>query len=394
MSDRSPLPAAVYLLGLTIFSLVTAEFMVAGMMPALAEDFSVSLAQVGNLIAFYALGMALGAPPVTVLVVARGIGNKRALLGLLVVYVLSAALGAAAPSYTVLLLARVLMGVSSAACIGLCMTLCASLVAPAARGRAVAVVLAGLMLSPVIGVPLTNIVEHHFGWRASAWLIVALSLLCAVLVATCLKPSAGDRQTPLRQQWLSLGNPALWGAYLTSGLIIGATFAGFSYITPILLDAVGVLPSQVAPLLALYGVANVLGNLLVGRIADSHTYSALGWGLVLLMLAMAGFAMAGQVVWLNLGCFIAIGLTGVALNPAMVARVMKAAEPGALVNALHTSVITAGLALGSWAGGAAIDAGYGLRAPLWVGAVLALCGVLSLLRPWLGARTATPCNAV
>ena len=80
MSARPKLPFTIYLLGATIFSLVTAEFMVAGMMPALADAFSVSLGEVGNLIAFYALGMALGGPPVTVLLLSRGIGSKPALV--------------------------------------------------------------------------------------------------------------------------------------------------------------------------------------------------------------------------------------------------------------------------------------------------------------------------
>lgn len=388
MTTRSKLPPTVYLLGLTIFSLVTAEFMVAGMMPALAAAFSVSLAQVGNLIALYALGMALGGPPVTVLLLSRGIGNQRALVGLLAVYVLAGALAAAAPTYLVLASARIVMGVSSAACIGLCMTLCAGLVSLQDRGRAISVVLAGLMLSPVAGVPMTAWVEHHYGWRASAWLVVALASICTVLAATRLPRAGAGVEPSLGSQWISLKNRSLWGAYVTSGLIIGATFAAFSYCTPILIEEVGVAPAQVAPLLALYGVANVLGNIVVGRLADRHTYAVLGWGLALLVLALGGFALAGQVFWLNLGCFLTVGLTGVALNPAMVARVMKAAEPGALVNTLHTSVITAGLALGSWAGGAVIDAGLGLRAPLWVGAGMALLGLLSLLRPWYHATPA------
>jgi len=391
MTSRSKLPPTVYLLGATIFSLVTAEFMVAGIMPALADAFSVSLAQVGNLIAYYALGMALGGPPVTVLLLSRGVSNKHALVGLLAFYVAAAVLAAAAPTYTVLVVARILMGVASAACIGLCMTLCAGLVAPQTRGRAVSVVLAGLMLSPVAGVPMTAWVEQHFGWRASSWLVVAFALICTALAATRLPVGQAASEPALRQQWETLKNRSLWAAYLTSGLIIGATFAAFSYCTPILIHEVGVAPSQVAPLLALYGVANLLGNMFVGRIADRHTLPALGWGLVLLVLALLGFALAGEHRWLNIGCFIAIGFTGVALNPAMVARVMRAAEPAALVNTLHTSVITAGLALGSWAGGSAIDAGYGLRAPLWVGAGMALLGLLSLARPFAGRRVARAC---
>lgn len=391
MTNRSKLPPTVYLLGLTIFSLVTAEFMVAGMMPSLADAFSVSLAQVGNLIAFYALGMALGGPPVTVFLLSRQVSNKGALVTLLACYVAAGALAAAAPSYLVLAFARVIMGISSAVCIGLCMTVCANLVAPEHRGKAVSVVLAGLMLSPVIGVPMTTWVEQHVGWRASAWLVVVLALICTALAASRLPSSAKGSEPTLSQQWAELKNASLWGAYLTSGLIIGATFAAFSYCTPILINEVGVAPRFVAPLLALYGVANLLGNMVVGHLADRHTLSAAGWGLALMVLALSGFAMAGDHLWLNLVCFVTLGLTGVALNPAMVARVMKAAEPAALVNILHTSVITAGLALGSWAGGAAIDAGFGLRAPLWVGALMAGLGLLSLARPLAVSRPEARC---
>lgn len=381
MTHRSKLPSTVYLLGLTIFSLVTAEFMVAGMMPALAEAFSVSLAEVGNLIAFYAVGMALGGPPVTIMLLARRVSNKRALVGLLVLYVCASALAAAAQSYLVLAIARVVMGVSSAACIGLSITICAGLVAKHERGRAISVVLAGLMLSPVAGVPMTAWVEQHFGWRVSAWIVVLLAVICTSIAALRLPTATPGGEPPLSSQWAQLKNRSLWGAYLTSGLIIGATFAAFSYCTPILIEEVGVKPGHVAPLLALYGVANLLGNTLVGRIADRHTMSALGWGLALMVLVLAGFALAGEHTWLNLVCFIALGLTGVALNPAMAARVMKAAEPIAMVNTLHTSVITAGLAFGSWAGGAVIEQGYGLRAPLWVGAAIAFVGLLSVWRP-------------
>ncbi|PVZ20202.1 MULTISPECIES: MFS transporter [unclassified Pseudomonas] len=379
MPHRPTLPPTVYLLSLTIFSLVTAEFMVAGMMPALAEAFSVSLAQVGNLIAYYALGMCLGGPPMTIALLALRVGNKTALVGLLALYVAAGVLAAVAQSYEVLALARIVMGIASAACIGLCMTICAGLVASQVRGQAVAVVLAGLMLSPVAGVPLTTWVEQHHGWRASAWLVVGLALLCTVLAAWRLPAEHNDATPDLRREWASLRNRPLWGAYVTSGLIIGATFAAFSYCTPILVQLLHVAPAHVAPLLALYGVANVIGNTLVGRIADRHTRAAQAGGLVMMVVLLAGIALSSGVPVLGLACFIGLGLTGVALNPAMVARVMRAAEPGALVNTLHSSVITAGLAFGSWAGGEAINAGLGLQGPLWVGAAMAALGLASLL---------------
>ncbi|UOP10333.1 MFS transporter [Pseudomonas palleroniana] len=387
MSYQSKIPLTVYLLGLTIFSLITGEFMVAGIMPALAEAFSVSFAKVGNLIAFHALGMALGGPPLAVLLISSGIGNKHALVGLLALFVVASSIAAVAQTYEVLLFARVVMGVATSACIGLCMTICAGLVNLASRGRAVSIVLAGLMLSPVAGVPLTNVIEHMYGWRASSWLVAVLSLICTFLIASQVPGEQTNNQPALRLQIHSLKNASLWGAYFTSGCIIGATFAAFSYITPILIEEVGVRPGSVAPLLALYGVGNVIGNTVIGRIADRYTFQALGWGLVLLIVALGGFALAGDLRWLNLGCFLAFGFTGVALNPAMVARVMKAAEPHALVNTLHTSVITGGLALGSWVGGEAIDVGFGLRAPLWVGVGMAALGLASLALPILKLRS-------
>lgn len=379
MPSQSKIPATVYLLGLTIFSVITGEFMVAGIMPALADAFSVSLAQIGNLIAFHALGMALGGLPIAVLLVSGGIRNKRALVGLLVLFGVASAVAAVAPTYEVLLIARVVMGIATSACMGICMTICASLVSQELRGRAVSIVLAGLMLSPVAGVPLTNLTEHLYGWRASSWVVVVLSLICTFLVIRCVPGGQSNEQPPLRAQVCSLRNGRLWAAYFTSSCTSGATFAAFSYITPILIDEVGVLPGFVAPLLALYGICNVIGNTVVGRIADRYTYQALGWGLLLLIMALGGFALGGEHRWLSLVCFIAFGFTGVALNPALVARVMKAAEPHALVNTLHTSVITGGLAFGTWAGGKAIDAGFGLRAPLWVGVGMAMIGLASLL---------------
>jgi len=182
-----------------------------------------------------------------------------------------------------------------------------------------------------------------------------------------------------------LRNGELWAAYATSALIIGATFAAFSYFSPIFTEVTGFSARAIPWLLVAYGVANVTGNLVVGRLADHHTIEILAGGLAILAVALGAFATFAQSASVGLIAFLSIGLTGVALNPAMIARVMRAASPGPLVNTMHTSLITAGLAFGSWAGGAAIDTGYGLRSPLWVGLVLALVGLLSLA-PYLRDR--------
>jgi predicted MFS family arabinose efflux permease len=138
---------------------------------------------------------------------------------------------------------------------------------------------------------------------------------CTALAAIRLPDTSASNPPALSKQWAALHSRELWGAYITSGLIIGATFAAFSYCTPILIEVVGIEPAHVAPLLALYGVANLLGNMIVGRLADRYTLATLGWGLGVMVVALSGFALAGHQLWLSLACFLALGLTGVSYRP-------------------------------------------------------------------------------
>ncbi|VVE38329.1 MFS transporter [Pandoraea anhela] len=392
------MPPVVYLLGLTVFAMTTAEFMVAGMMPALAHAMHVGIGDIGNLISLYALGMTVGGPVLTALLLALRTPHKRALIWLLTINVAGGVLAAISTRYEVMAVARIIMGVASSATFGVALTLCADLVAPSVRGRAASFVLGGLMFSPVVGVPLTAFIEQHFGWRASFWLVAVLAALCTVAVA--LWAPKRERQAgevvSLAAEFRSLRNRPLWAAFTTSGLIIGATFAAFSYFSPIFLNVGGVSAAAIPNLLAMYGIANIIGNAVVGRFADRHTLTVLMTGLSVLALALISFALWAPLTPVGIAAFAAIGLTGVSLNPAMVARVMRAAAPGPLVNTMHTSVITAGLAFGTWAGGAAIDAGYGLRAPLWIGAAMAALGLASLLpylRSGLAQAPETVCSA-
>lgn len=373
------LPQAVYLLGATIFAITTSEFMVAGMMPSLSTAFGVSVAEVGYLISLFAIGMTIGGPLVTALLLRLRVSDKQALLWLLGLFVAGSVLAAVARSYETMAIARIVQGVSSAACFGVALTICAGLVRPDLRGRAASVVLGGLMLSPVLGVPAMTLIDRAFGWRMSFWSIVALALLSALIVVRGVPATASGASTGLASALAALRNGRLWMAYATSALIIGATFAAFSYFSPIFTEIAGLPAAAIPFLLAAYGAANIVGNLVIGRLADRFTMAILVGGLVLLAAALAVFALFAAVPAVGVAAFIAIGLTGVAMNPAMVARVMRAAHPGPLVNAMHSSVITAGLGAGTWIAGLGIDAGYGLTAPLWAGLAFALIGLLSLV---------------
>ncbi|NKC03484.1 MFS transporter [Brucella haematophila] len=381
--EARAIPMVVYCLSLGVFALTTSELMISGMMPSLQEAFGRSIADIGNLISLYALGMMIGGPLVTVLFLALKIENKRGLLGLLIFYALAQSVAASTSNFHVLLAARVLTGMAAATSFGLMLAITAQLVAPELRGRASSLVFAGLMLCTVLGVPIATAITNAFGWRASFWSIVVLILLCALVIALKIETTRDGPQADLRSELAEMRKPKLWAAYATSALVIGSSFAVYSYLSPITVELAGFSAMQVPFLLAVYGAANIVGNYVSGRFADRHTIVTIFAGLVVMLAAMLIFALFAELKPAAILAIVMIGLTGIALNPAFVARVMRIAHPGTLVNAMHASVINIGLGLGPWIGGQAMEAGYGLHAPLWVGFAMTLAGLLTLAPPVL-----------
>lgn len=153
------MPLVIYILGLTIFSLTTSEFMVAGMMPSLTIAFDVSVTQVGYLISVYALGMVVGGPLLTASLLRLRMPNKTALLLLLGLYAVAQSVAAVTDSYLVMTVARFFTGVTASACFGAALSICADTVAEDMRGRAASIVLGGLMLAAALGVPVATLID-------------------------------------------------------------------------------------------------------------------------------------------------------------------------------------------------------------------------------------------
>ena len=377
------MPLAVYVLGLGIFAMTTSEFMVSGLMPSLATEFEVSVAAIGYLISAFSGAMVVGGPVLTVGLLR--VPRKNALVALIGVFLVGQALGAVATGYGVMLVSRVITGVASSAFFGVAIAVAVDLVGPERRGRASAVVLGGLMVGTVLGLPATTLVDQFYGWRASFWAVALVTLLAGLVVLRVVPSGARPEGMSLRDEIAALRNGRLWAAYATSGLLVGAVFAAFSYFSPIFIEVSGFSPTVVPVLLALYGAATVVGNTVVGRFADRHTMPILTFGLVALIVTLAGFALFAGSQLVTVAAVVVLGLTGVAMNPALAARVMRIADSRPLVNTVHTAVICLGVGLGSWAGGLGISAGLSLTSPLWVGVVFAVLGLLSLF----AARSAT-----
>lgn len=386
------LPAPVYLMALGIFVMVCSELLVSGLMPQMSRDLGVTIPQVGYLVTAFALAMALGGPALT-LVVMR-VATKNALLLLFIVFFIGNALAAVSTSYGTMVVGRLVTGAASGAFFGVALSAVARITAPESRGRATGLALQGLTLGTALGMPLSTLIGNQFGWRAAFVVIAGQTVIIAIVTMLALPRLEPDSSGGIRAELGALRNPRLWFTMATSTLIIGATFAAFSYFAPILVDVTG-FAEPIVPLLLLgYGAATVIGNVIVGRVAQSHTMSVIVAGLLLNIVFLVAFAIFADLPAVAIISMVGIGLVGITLNPAMVTRVQRSGGIGAFVQTAHTSFITFGVVIGSWLGGVGIEA-YGLRAPLWAGAglaVLALLAVVSSIAAAAHGRRASPAS--
>jgi predicted MFS family arabinose efflux permease len=392
------MPAVVYVLGLGIFAMTTSEFMVAGMLPELASGLGVSISAIGYLVSAYAVAMAVGGP-----IVSAALGRasrSRSLVLLLATFLGGQVLGAVASGYPMLVVSRLITGAAEAAFFGVGLTVAINAVQPGLAGRAASVVLGGLMLSSVLGLPLATLLAQWGGWRGAFWAVAGLVLVAGLAVLAAvrrpLRSVSGAASAALGGPHGELAlfrNRHLWAVYLTSMLHIGALFAAFSYFAAIFTEVTGLAPELVPAVLTGYGVAAVLGNVIVGRLADRYPMAVLTVGLGALVLLLVSFALGARHPAAVLVAVAGIGVVGLPLNSATIVRRMRVVANTPMINTVGASVVNVGIAVGPMLGGLAISAGLGLTAPLWIGAVLAGLGLLSML-PYLRRAAAVAVGQV
>lgn len=321
----------------------------------------------------------LGGPILTYFFLKFKAPYRPTLLILLILYALIQGISAFMNSFEILILIRIIIGVLCAGCLSLSLATSMSLVSIDKRPSAAAIVIGGFMISNVFGVPFATIIDEYWGWRASFGIVAIMVLLCFIALFFML-PSFKSHQAPsMADEIQAFRRSAYWKACLTSCLILGASFAAFSYFVPILMNITQMDLKIIPLILMLYGAANVIGNIITAKFAYRYSLQVMLIGLTVLTLSLLSMALLAQYQWIAISLVVMIGLSGVPMNPAMMARVVSVAHPGPMVNAVHTAVINIGLGGGSYLGGAAITAGLGYLSALWIGAFLAFLGLLSIL---------------
>ncbi|MDB5981744.1 MAG: transporter [Pseudomonas sp.] len=371
--SRTSQRLAVLALGVGGFAIGTGEFVIMGLLPDAAKDLAVSIPEAGHLISFYALGVVIGAPLLAVM--GAQWARRNFLIGLMAVFAMGNFASALAPSYQSMLVARLLTGFPHGTYFGVAALVAAGLVARERRTQAVAMVLMGLTLATLLGVPATAAVGQWFGWRTAFFIVGVIALLAAVLIWRFVPFAPGNRSSSPLRELSALNRVQVWLTLLIGAIGFGGMFSVFSYIKPTIIELTQ-LPEAVVPIvLALFGAGMVAGNLIGSRLADRALLPTIGGLLVWAIAVLTLFIFTASNPWLAPINVFLVG-TLIALGPCLQTRLMDVAgEAQTLAAALNHSAFNAANALGAWLGGVTISAGFGWASTGWVGALLALGGL-------------------
>ena len=368
---------AVVALGIGGFAIGTTEFVTMGVLPQVAEGIDVSIPKAGHVISAYALGVVVGAPVLAYF--GAKLPRRGLLLGLMAAYALFNALSALAPDYGTLMVARFLDGLPHGGYFGVASLVAASMVAPERRGRAIAMVLMGLPIANVVGVPAATWLGQTLGWRASYWVVAGLAALTMAMVLAFVPDCPGNPEATGRRELLALRMPQVWFAIVAGAVGFGGMFALFSYIAPMATRVADLPDSSVPIFLLTLGVGMVFGNWVAGRLMDwSLRKSLLGSPVALAATLVASWALLPH-GYAALPALFLVTTVGSVLALGLMMRLIDASEHAETLGAaLSHGSLNIGNALGAWLGGVTIAAGYGYRSPLVIGAVLSLSGFVVL----------------
>jgi len=372
-------PRALLALAIGAFAIGTTEFVVMGMLPEIAEGLGVSVSAVGILISAYAVGVVLGAPTLTA--IGLRFTPRQTLVALMVVFVVGNTLSALAPSYGLLVAARVLTALAHGSFFGVGAVAARRLVPPDRSARAISLMITGLTLANVIGVPLGTFVAQQASWRIVLGAIAVIGLVTIAGLLAWMPGDAGE-PTDLRGELRAFRRGQVWLVLGLTMIGFSALFSVYSYVSPILTDLGGIPTEWVTPVLALFGIGSTVGTLVGGRLGDRYGFSFVAVGLVAMTVVLVAFAFLARTPVLAVTLLVLFGTLSFALGPVVQNAVIDAAAVpgGSLVSAANQAAFNIANAIGAALGALVISQGLGYTAPMWVGAVLALAGaVLALL---------------
>ncbi|GHB18716.1 MFS transporter [Salinicola rhizosphaerae] len=360
------MPISLYALAAAAFAIGMAEFVVVGILPAIATDMQIDIPTAGQLVSLYALGVAIAAPIITPLT--SRIDRRLLACGLMVLFVAANWLAWQAQSYPMLLVGRVLAGVVQGVFYSMATVVAANSVPKEKSGAAIGIMFTGLTVALVAGVPLGTFLTDLFDWRAAFLFITVLGALSIIALWVFL-PKKVERPEPasLIEQLSIVTVPKMLLVFLITGIGYGGAFIAYTYLSEILQKVTGFSVSGVGTVLIFYGIAVTLGNTFFARLADKRgAIAALLWILGLLIFAMAVLSLVAVNKVLMVPVVMLWGAVAFGSIPVLQLYVVQQAEIHApksvdASSSINIGAFNGGIAAGAWIGGIVVEH-FGLMA--------------------------------
>ena len=361
---------ALYALALASFGIGTGEFVIVGLVPGLASDLHVSVPTAGLLISVYALSVAFGSPFVAALL--SSVSRRRALVTLMVMFLVGDVACAAAPDFRLLMIARIVTALAHGAFFGIASIVAAELAPPGKAVRAVALLFTGMTVANVVGVPAGTWIGQAAGWRVTFGIVATLAAAALAAMVIWMPRRLEGGSSGIRLELRALRRSQIWLAMLISMLSSAALFTVLTFLTPLLEHEAGMSPHAAALALFLFGAGLTAGGVAGGRLGDGRVLLAIRALLVADAIALVGFGLVVRSAPLALAAVFVWGIAAFALVPPLQHRVvLEARDAPHLASTLNQSAFNLGDALGAALGAAMLARGSGYLSLPWIAAAVA-----------------------
>ncbi len=368
---------SIIALAIGTFALGIAEFGMMGMLGDVADSMHVNIVQAGHLISTYSLGVAIGSP---LLIVLRRMPLNKLML-LLSATIFAGNLAAAlSPTFSILLAARFIAGLPHGAFFGAGAIVCSRLADKGHGAQAVAVMVGGMTLANLAGVPIATFLSNTFTWRIALSVVAAIGLLSYVCMRMWVPAIQPLPDSGLKGQFRFLSHCEPWLIY--AGVFFGqaSVYCWLSYIEPITTDVTGFPSADMTWIMMLAGLGMVIGNMVAGKMADRYSAALVSGVLAAAMLVVMPslyFCASMKVPSLVLAFCATAGLFGI--GGPLQYLIVRYAKGGEMLGGAGIQIaFNVSNAMSAVVGGAAIHHGLGLASPALVGLPFAAIGATAL----------------
>lgn len=364
---------------------VTTEFIVVGLLPEMARDLNISVAEAGWFVTWFAVSSAILGPPLTI--AASKTEPRRVFAVVLLAFALGNLAATLVPSYPVIVAVRIIQGAALPVLVSIGSAVVADLAGEGREGQAVALVYIGVVVALVLAVPAGVILADYSGWPTSFVSLAVLAFIGALILGTAFPRRESSGLASMKAQTMIMRRPMVQAHLLLSAMLFAAMFTGYSYLAAFLETVAGFGNGQIAGALMGFGIAGILGNWIAGRVVDRGPTTATAGVAIVLMLAMPAVSLVAGKLTLLLPLLAVWGAAHTAAFLLCQVRVMLAAPTvPAFASSLNISACNLGIAAGAVAGGWVVDH-HGIGMIGVGGAALAACAfIIAVTVQRLGGR--------